>query len=98
VIGINEQNIHLPAGGSMQIQVLPNPTNGQFLVNYTIDKPQAVTLKLYHLQGEQMEVLADGILGAGTWQTTYTKKMAAGIYFVKLEAGGKTAVQRLMVY
>lgn len=80
--------------------VSPNPTNGPALINFALPRQAHVKLSVLDVQGRQVEVLVDGVVGAGRHQATWTSRGASrsGVFFVRFETpGGKSYVKRVVV-
>ena len=67
----------------------PNPSRGA--VAFTVDLPEAgtVRLALYDALGRRVALLHDGPLAAGAHRIAWDGAVAAGLYLVRLEAGGE---------
>jgi len=56
-----------------------------------------VRLAVYDLLGRRITTLADGLQAAGRHTITWTpEKLAAGLYLVRLEAGGHTETRPVL--
>jgi len=71
--------------------VRPNPFNGTTVVSYQLSVVSFMTLKLYDLNGRLVQTVVEGWMPAGQHRAAIDgSRLAAGVYFVRLEAGGKT--------
>lgn len=82
--------------------VSPNPTNGPALIDFALPRQAHVRLSVLDVQGRQVAVLVDGVLGAGrhqaTWKSDSRTGSRAGVFFVRYETpGGKHFVKRVVV-
>lgn len=69
--------------------VAPNPVAGRATVSFSLARSGAVSLHLIDLQGRTVRHVADGSYSAGPHSATLdTSGLAAGVYLVRLEAGG----------
>ncbi|MFA7331731.1 MAG: right-handed parallel beta-helix repeat-containing protein, partial [Candidatus Delongbacteria bacterium] len=69
----------------------PNPFNPVTRIPLTLARPIPVRLSVHNLLGQEVTVLANGILPAGTHLFPFQgKHVASGLYVVQLEAGGRT--------
>lgn len=81
----------------------PNPTSGPTSIAYTLDAERNVHLAVYDVTGRQIHVLADGIQSAGShaavWnaQDARERSVGNGVYFLRLDAGGKHINRKLIV-
>jgi hypothetical protein len=79
----------------------PNPVRNETSICFRIAQPSEVSLRVYDVTGRLVATLADGRREAGEyrilWQgrNTSGKRVAAGVYFVRLNSPGFTQVQRL---
>jgi len=80
------------------LTVAPNPAGS--VVNFGVGLPErtSVTLTMYDLAGREVSKLADGPMDAGDNTLTFdTTTLAAGVYVVRLDAGGFGAVTKRVV-
>lgn len=81
----------------------PNPARAMAEMAFELPREMAVELAVYDLGGRLVRTLASGRLGAGThslrWDTQDLagRKAAAGLYFVRFQAGGLSRVSRLVL-
>ena len=76
----------------------PNPSAAQATLRYALPAPTAVRLAVYDVLGREVAVLVDSELEAGWHEATFDGQgHSAGIYVVRLEAGGVGRAQRLTV-
>jgi hypothetical protein len=68
----------------------PNPFNPVTRIPLTLQHPMPVRLVVHNLLGQQVAVLVDGILPAGTHHLPFQAgRLASGLYLVTLEAAGR---------
>jgi hypothetical protein len=82
--------------------VAPNPTRGGARVSFALPAEAGVRLRVVDLQGRVVATLVDGVVPAGLhearWDGTGPGGAARpGLYFVRLEAGGKQAVRSVIL-
>ncbi len=82
--------------------VYPNPFNSSAFVELDLPADGHVTVEVFNALGQQVAVLADGILQAGSqrlvWDgTAYSQPAAAGVYFVRASSGKMTASNKLLL-
>ena len=76
----------------------PNPSAGISLVSFAVPSRTRVHLALLDVQGRELAVLTDGIREPGRYSAALDAgDLRAGMYFVRLQAGGRSAVRRLVV-
>jgi hypothetical protein len=73
----------------------PNPFNGAVNVSFSLPKSSDVSLSVYDVLGREVGQLINGTLNAGEHQAEWNcAECAAGIYLFRLEAAGRTMVQK----
>lgn len=88
--------------GTFGFVPLANPVCGRSTITYNTSLPGTVSLKVYDSAGRLIETLLEGIEPAGTKSTSWDAKdggnhaVTNGIYFIRLDAEGKTATQKLV--
>jgi hypothetical protein len=65
-------------------------------IDYSLAIPGDVTLSVYNIRGQQVDVIHDGFMQAGQHSATWTPSdLSSGIYFVVLRAGGQRDVMKV---
>lgn len=83
--------------------VYPNPVDGESWMRFNLDKQTDALLEITDLQGRQLVVLHSGLLYAGSHRFKWDgkdasgRRLASGIYLVRLSAASVQSVQRVMV-
>lgn len=76
----------------------PNPFNATATVEFSLDRPSLVDMKLYDLAGREVSVLASNEYKAGLHRIAFNgNNLSTGLYFVKLEAGEYRSVKRMLL-
>ncbi len=83
----------------------PSPAHAGATVAWTITLPASahVRLGVIDASGRRVRTLADGPHAAGTWTASWDGRdehghaVRAGVFFARLEAGGRTATRKLVV-
>jgi hypothetical protein len=103
VSGVNENEIAaLPAGFSLS-QNYPNPFNPSTCIEYQLIKSELVKLTVYNVLGKAVKTLINEKQTSGakriTWDGTNDvgDKMVSGIYYYRLEAGGKSKTKKMVL-
>jgi len=74
----------------------PNPTTSTATVEFEMGAPGHASLTLYDVLGRRVAVLLDEERGAGTHRVAVdAAPLAAGVYLLRLEAGGEVQSRRL---
>ena len=96
------QNPQLPTGsdkkGSLG-QNVPNPVSGITTVGYEIYTEGMVEVRIYNISGQLLQILPQGTLGQGSYQTTISLAgVPAGVYhYVLVVNGERTDTKKLVV-
>ena len=99
--GISEGR-SLPLAFSLD-QVLPNPTGGRASIRYGLPRPAVVNLSVYSTAGTLVNTITNGTQSPGWYTVTWdgrdsrNRKVGAGIYLLRLEAGPFTSTRKLVV-
>ena len=89
--------------GTAVVQVSPNPVEGGTRISYELAAPGPVRLQIYDAVGRLVRTLASGTKPAGRHEVTWDRKtdhgsqVNAGVYFVRLEQGGMTDAEKLLI-
>ena len=76
----------------------PNPFAQRTSVELDLSERTDVKVQVYNLLGQQIATLADGKMEAGTHQLEWDgSSVSSGAYFVRMEAGGVTDVQKVTI-
>lgn len=78
-------------------QNFPNPSHGETAIDYAIPTSEHVELKLFDLQGRELQTLVRAEQAPGRYRVSFTtRNLAGGVYFYRLRVGG-TVQQRKML-
>jgi len=81
----------------------PNPFHGATRIRFDLPEASAVRLRVFDLRGRMVRDLADTAYPAGTHTVTWDgrdaigERAASGVYFCRLEAGGRVRIVRMVV-
>jgi hypothetical protein len=77
----------------------PNPFNPRTVIQFSLPKPEAVSLKVYNTFGQEVLTLVDHeIYDAGDYAVTFNASgLASGVYFYRLQAGEFTATKKMLL-
>jgi glycosidase len=91
-------------GDSLRLELnYPNPFGPSTTIRYSLPAPSHVRLSVYDVAGREVAVIAEGVREAGPhevlWDGTDRNgpPMSAGVYFVRLEAGGESMTSKMML-
>ncbi len=79
-------------------QNVPNPFNPATVIQFTLSEPIYATLKIFNLRGEQVAVILEKQLAAGTHRVRWNASgLASGMYLYRLEAGDFAQSKKLVL-
>ncbi len=79
-------------------QNYPNPFNPTTTINFSIPEQSNVKVVIYDALGNQVDVIADGVKSAGTYNVDWNaSNYASGIYFYKLETNNFVKVRKMVL-
>ncbi len=103
-VGIqDEQDFMPPVSGLMLCQNSPNPFNPTTTISFSIPKDDKVELKVYNIKGQLVKTLVNDHLEAGMHKAVWNgdnqsgKNVSSGIYLYRLESGGKSKAQKMLL-
>jgi hypothetical protein len=87
----------MPASFALE-QNYPNPFNPTTVIQYSLPRATAVTLRVYNLLGQEVRTLVNGNQPAGQHSVEFdATSLASGVYLYKLEAGTFVATRKLLL-
>ena len=87
----------IPSGYALS-QNYPNPFNPSTTIAYDLPQAADVTLTLYTITGQQVQVLADGHQQAGHHTVDLRGlELATGVYLYRIEAGTFAETRRMLL-
>jgi hypothetical protein len=80
-------------------QNYPNPFNPTTTIEFTTPNDGPATLKVYNIIGQDVATLFDGAAKAGEYhQVVFNgSRFASGVYFVRVEFGGKQLLKKMLM-
>jgi hypothetical protein len=77
----------------------PNPFHNQTTISWTIQSSAQVTIRIYDINGKEMETLVSGKYNPGdyTTQLNTAGRYMPGIYFCRMQAGKHTVTSKMVV-
>lgn len=98
----NEDNTGLQANG-LSLSNYPNPINPYTTLSYTLPKDGNVKISIYNQKGQLVKTLINEMGKSGVnsivWngEDSSGRKVAAGIYFSRLETNGRTITNKMVM-
>lgn len=78
-------------------QNYPNPFNPETRIKYNLPKSERAIVKIYNLNGKELETLVDAVQTAGEHEVTWRPQdLPSGIYFYRLQAGDFSKTKKLI--
>lgn len=79
-------------------QNFPNPFNPETAIQFALPEASKVSLKIFNITGQTVEVLTDGYMNAGYHSVVWNAEtLPSGVYFYSLEAEGFSAVKKCVL-
>ena len=93
-----EREKSLPTGFNLY-QNYPNPFNPTTKINYSIDKPSFVKIKIYNSLGEEVETLVDNFHAAGFYSKDFKfgTDLSSGVYFYRMIVENFSQTKKMIV-
>ena len=80
------------------LSAYPNPFNPNTSISFTTSKPEAVTLKIFDLSGQQVATLLEEVVSQGEHQVNWhADNFSSGLYLCCLQAGQAVQTQKLIL-
>ena len=94
-----EVSVDFPLAASFSLSdAYPNPFNPTTMMTLTMPVSGDMQVEVYNLLGQVVATLANGYKDVGTYNLTWdAAEVSSGMYFVKAQAEGFTATQKLML-
>jgi enterochelin esterase-like enzyme len=84
--------------GYFLYQSTPNPFKTTTAIKYEVPKATRVKISVYNAIGQRVATLVDAQQEAGTYSITWeAKNLANGVYICRMEAGGNTKNQKMLL-
>ena len=78
-------------------QNFPNPFNVSTVITFYLPHPEYVTIKVYSIAGQEIEMLVEGTVPAGKHEIHWiTRNLPSGVYFCKMQAGKFSDTKKLI--
>jgi len=72
------------------LKAYPNPFNNKTIINFNLTESSFVTLSIYNMLGQQLDILVNESLSSGEHEATWdANSFSSGIYLAKLETAGQ---------
>jgi predicted acyl esterase len=79
-------------------QNYPNPFNPVTRIRFTLPERSRVVLQVFDILGQEVDVLVDGNMEAGSHLLEWdAAAYAGGVYYCRLSAGGRTSLRKMIL-
>jgi hypothetical protein len=96
ITAIDEVTAH-PDGIAIS-RVYPNPFNSSTTIEFSLDKPQFITLKVYDILGREIRELLSEEKPSGKHRISFdASSLSSGVYFYRLQARDKVDTKRMIL-
>ncbi len=91
---LNEQSI-----GTLKMLVFPNPSEGDFVVKFHLNKIEETRISLYTIDGKKIKkrILSNLHIGENTFQCKVKNLSSGGIYLLTIETPSEKAIQKIII-
>lgn len=81
------------------MQNYPNPFNPSTTLEFTVSRTERVSLRVFSILGQEVALLFDGTAEAGRRHLARfdARMLPAGVYFARLESGGRSLMVTMLV-
>ncbi|MBI5214767.1 MAG: T9SS type A sorting domain-containing protein [Ignavibacteriae bacterium] len=94
---VSVQEELLPSDFTLQ-QNYPNPCNPSTTISFELPKASFVTLKIFDIQGHEIETLVNEKRDAGNYQEMFSgATVPTGLYFFRLQSGNFVETKKFMI-
>jgi hypothetical protein len=93
-----ETNLSAQPEGFTLSQNYPNPFNPSTTINYAIQRPGMVILKMYNIVGQEIQTLVNEYQAAGNYQVTVNaQNLSSGVYFYRLQSNSTLLMRKMIL-
>jgi|GEM_PF-5027986 len=98
-VNFNPNDVDDLLTNSIGFQISPNPTQSTTKIEFTLDYPSIINLCLYDALGNKVKQFDLGFKEQGTHIFNFdTYDLPQGLYFLKMQAGEKVEVGKMLLY
>ena len=97
ISGTNLIKSEIPEAFSLS-QNYPNPFNPRTVISFQLPVDSRVSIKVYDVQGREVQTLVNGRMNAGVYETTFDGAgLNSGVYFYRLVTEGFSETKRMIL-
>ena len=98
IVEVAEENKSIPTN-YLLFQNYPNPFNPVTTIEYAIPKKSGVTITVYNLVGQIVDILVNQTMEPGYYTVQWdASKVGSGIYFYRIVADGSSDVKKCVIF
>ncbi|MCH7495657.1 MAG: T9SS type A sorting domain-containing protein [Candidatus Marinimicrobia bacterium] len=97
IVGVDGETGAVPESFRLS-QNYPNPFNPETMIEYALPLRSDVKLTIYNLRGEEVALLINGTVPAGTHRISWdASSFASGVYLYRLQAGDFVQTRKMLL-
>ena len=97
-VGLREENSLNPPRKFGLEQNYPNPFNPSTVINYSLENPSHVSVKIFNMLGKEVATLIDKIMSPGQHTVQWNAQgFSSGIYFYQLKTGDIIQTKKMVL-
>ncbi|MBN1825757.1 MAG: T9SS type A sorting domain-containing protein [Candidatus Eisenbacteria bacterium] len=103
IVGVTDVDDGAPKFMNALDQNRPNPFNPVTTIQFSLQRPTDVALRIYDVSGREVRTLTKSNLQAGRYEAVWHgqnnagQNVSSGVYFYRLEAGEYTATRKMVL-
>ena len=95
---VNDRDIEMLIPNFPNITAYPNPFNSHLQINFSLPVTGLTSLKVFDISGREVETLMNSDLKPGYYSEAWdAKNIPSGIYLLKLQAGERTRIRKVVL-
>ena len=96
-VGIFDQMRDFPKGFNLE-QNYPNPFNPSTVINYSLENPSHVSVKIFNMLGKEVATLIDKLMSPGQHTVQWNAQgFSSGVYFYQLKTGNIIQTKKMVL-
>ncbi|MDP8207764.1 MAG: C25 family cysteine peptidase [Candidatus Electryonea clarkiae] len=97
-LGTSENDLEILPTEYLLNQPYPSPFNSSVSIVFALPQSGIAEIRVFNILGQEVAVLHQGHLRTGWHNVTWNAiNMASGLYFIQMEAGGKSFLRKIML-
>ncbi|OGU39260.1 MAG: hypothetical protein A2455_12005 [Ignavibacteria bacterium RIFOXYC2_FULL_35_16] len=97
-VGLREENSLNPPRKFGLEQNYPNPFNPSTVINYSLENPSHVSVKIFNMLGKEVATLIDKIMSLGQHNVQWNAQgFSSGVYFYQLKTGDIIQTKKMVL-